>query len=351
MEFDLADEIYIFVSKDKKGLKFIGSSPSDEEQKFAGELPEGVFYSKRNLMSSVKWDEEVNEPNGTRILHYRDGDNNARTYMVSEEKFQKILETVLTAQIEGKNELKIDTRDKVREEEKSDINMEQPVAQKVEEEKGIQQPVVEENSENIEQSHIEEKSDGKKVNFTDGMRKDAQIYRAILNQYACLDIARDLSDEAIYDLMYTINWTGGEDYSRYYYEYKSAEKDDEKLKELKERYVSRTKKLLQKSGYDEQEIEDKISKGYADKISGLHCWAGGLQCMFEDFFGPKEKIEEYIKRLEEDMKEQDTEEREVSVSEVKDVAVKENVTSRNNVIKAMTSSEDKKKEEKTHNDE
>lgn len=140
-------------------------------------------------------------------------------------------------------------------------------------------------------------------------RKSVQKYRVILNHYGCTNIAQDLSDEAIYDLMYTINWMGGQDYSRYYEEYRSAEKDEEKLVQIKERYVNRTKKLLQNSGFDDKQIEEKLSQGYAEKIRGLHCWAGGLQCIFRDYFGPKEIIEDYTREFEED-----TNKREESIS-------------------------------------
>ncbi len=112
MELEYADEIYIFVSEDMKGLKFIDRSPSEAEQKFAGQLPDGVFHSDMHSMSQVEWDKDVNEPNGTKLIHYRDGSNNARTYMVSAEKFQEILETIMMAQKDGKGEFIIDTRDR-----------------------------------------------------------------------------------------------------------------------------------------------------------------------------------------------------------------------------------------------
>jgi len=115
MELEYADEIYIFVSEDVKGLKFIDRTPNEAEQKFAGKLPEGVFHSDVHSISEAEWDEEVNEPNGTKLIHYRDGSNNARTYMVSAEKFQKILETIFMAQENGKDEVIIDTKDREKE--------------------------------------------------------------------------------------------------------------------------------------------------------------------------------------------------------------------------------------------
>ena len=129
-------------------------------------------------------------------------------------------------------------------------------------------------------------------------KKTAKEYRAILNHYGFIDIASDLSDEAIYDLMSVINWMGGGQYSNYYDEYRNVEKDAEKLSELKDRYIKRTRMLLQESGFDEKQIEDKISKGFAEKVLQLHCWAGGLQCMFRDKFGSEDVLEEYIRELE-----------------------------------------------------
>ena len=138
-------------------------------------------------------------------------------------------------------------------------------------------------------------------------RESAQKYRAILNHYGCIDIARYLSDEAIYDLMFTINWTGSRspfenDYSNYYYKYREVENDSNKLNEFKESFINRTKQLLKKRGYNEKEIEEKIAEGFAEKIMNLYCWPGGLQLMFRDYFGPGEVLEKYIKELEEDEK-------------------------------------------------
>lgn len=129
-------------------------------------------------------------------------------------------------------------------------------------------------------------------------KKSAKAYRAILYHYGCVEIARDLSDKAIYDLMFTINWTGGDYYDSYYDEYRKAEKDEEQLKLIKERYVNRTKALLKESGYDDQQIEEKLSQGFAEKITQFHCWAGGLQLIYRDYFGSKEVIDAYISEFE-----------------------------------------------------
>lgn len=132
MELEYADEIYIFVSEDMKGLKFIDRTPSEAEQKFAGHLPEGVFHSDIHSISQAEWDEEVNEPNGTKLIHYRDGSNNARTYMVSAEKFQEILQTIMMAQKDGKGEFVIDTRDREKEVVRDSEVLETSAEQKVE---------------------------------------------------------------------------------------------------------------------------------------------------------------------------------------------------------------------------
>lgn len=194
----------------------------------------------------------------------------------------------------------------------------------------------------------EEKLSKEEEKFPDKKREEANMYRAILNHYGFIDIARDLSDEVVYDFMYRMNLLVGEDYGKYYNEYKNAEKDEVDLKELKERYVLKTKKLLEKSGYNEQQIEEKISQGYANKIIGLHCWAGGLQCIFEDFRGPKEQIEKYIEQLEVDMKE--GQKREISISEVGNVAKGETITNINNAINAIISSKNQTREEPSRTD-
>ena len=121
IEQELADEIYIFISKNMKGLKFIDRSPSKVEQKFAGQLPEGVFYSDIHSMSQAEWNDDINEPNGTKIVHYRDGSNNSRTYMVSEEKFQEILQSILKAKNYGDEQLVIDTREKEKKQTKDKV--------------------------------------------------------------------------------------------------------------------------------------------------------------------------------------------------------------------------------------
>lgn len=109
MEF--ADEVYIFTSEDKEGFKFYDRSPSRAEQEFAGELPEGVFITDKYSLESAKWDDEINIPNGTKIVRYRDGSNNATTYIVSEEKYQEILDKLLTASKENGDRIIIDTRE------------------------------------------------------------------------------------------------------------------------------------------------------------------------------------------------------------------------------------------------
>lgn len=136
------------------------------------------------------------------------------------------------------------------------------------------------------------------MEMNDDMRKSAQAYRAILYHYGCIDVVRDLSDEAIYDMMFVINWMGGYCYDNYYNEYRGAEKDAEQLKLIREKYVNRTKNLLTKSGYDNQQIEEKLSQGFTEKIIQLHCWPGGLQLIYEDYFGLEEVIDTYISEFE-----------------------------------------------------
>ena len=171
--------------------------------------------------------------------------------------------------------------------------------------------------------------------------KVAKKYRAILNHYGCKNIVRDLNDTALYKMMIDINWTGGNDYSYYYNEYREAEKDEEELKKLQKRYTNATKKLLEYSEFDEQQIEEKISQGYANIIMDFYCWAGGLQCIFRDAFGPQEVLDSYYKELEESQKES----RKVSLNEVKEIAQEQTITGKNEVIKNISSSQAEKDRE------
>ncbi len=115
MDKELANEICIFISKDMPGIKFYDRTPSEEEQEFSGEFPEGVFQTDRYSISKVEWDEEMNEPNATRLIHYRDVSNTVRTYMVSAEKFQEILGAISSVKNTGNEYIIIDTREPEKE--------------------------------------------------------------------------------------------------------------------------------------------------------------------------------------------------------------------------------------------
>ena len=171
--------------------------------------------------------------------------------------------------------------------------------------------------------------------------KVARKYRALLNHYGCENIVRDFSDKAIYDMMIAINWMGGSSYNYYYKEYKEAEKDEKELKELQERYIKITRKLLKDSGFDEQQIEEKLSQGYANIITDFYCWVGGLQCIFRDAFGSQEVLDSYYKELEESQKKL----RKVSLNEVKEIAQEQTITGKNEVIKNVDSSQEEKEKE------
>lgn len=111
-EAEFADEIYIFVNENSKGLKFYDRAPSEPVQKFAGRLPQGVFLTDIQLVRQVEWDSDINVPNGTKVVRYVDGSNNATTYIVSAEKFQEISAAILVAQQRNETTIRIDTRSK-----------------------------------------------------------------------------------------------------------------------------------------------------------------------------------------------------------------------------------------------
>lgn len=105
---EFADEIYIFVSPDKPGIRFYDHSPIEVVAKFAGSLPEGKFHTSLNSIKVVGWDSSVNVPNGSQLLKYMDGDVTARTYMVSEKQFNDIINAINMQSKENNDPIIID---------------------------------------------------------------------------------------------------------------------------------------------------------------------------------------------------------------------------------------------------
>ena len=107
MEFELANQIYVFSPDCKKGIMFYDHSPSSDVAKFSGSLPEGKFWSSGEEI--VEWNEEINGSkidnipvnsqvslliNSQKVRVY-DGDSFASsTIIVSHENFLKLLKQI-----------------------------------------------------------------------------------------------------------------------------------------------------------------------------------------------------------------------------------------------------------------
>jgi len=95
---ELANEIYIFTSPNRDGIKFYDRSPEGAVAKFAGSLPEGKYLTDRASVSIVKWDNDVNGYNETKKLKYMDGECSATTWIVSNEEMLRILDSIVNAE-------------------------------------------------------------------------------------------------------------------------------------------------------------------------------------------------------------------------------------------------------------
>ena len=58
MELELANVVYVFCPRFKKGIMFYDQSPSGAVAKFSGSLKEGEFYSSGEVI--VEWDDNKN---------------------------------------------------------------------------------------------------------------------------------------------------------------------------------------------------------------------------------------------------------------------------------------------------
>ncbi len=85
---ELADIIYIFVSPDKPGIKFYSHSPKSA-------LHFGTFETDRASISKVKWDDKVNTQDGAALFRVRDGSVTVKTYIVSIEQMESILDSII----------------------------------------------------------------------------------------------------------------------------------------------------------------------------------------------------------------------------------------------------------------
>lgn len=103
---------YIFAGEGLEGIKFYDRSPSKVEQKLIGELPDGVFHTDKNSISSATWNDDINKPNTTIMVNYREGSGKVTTYIVSEAKYQEILNAIINANKENSDKIVIDTREK-----------------------------------------------------------------------------------------------------------------------------------------------------------------------------------------------------------------------------------------------
>lgn len=118
MERELADEVHIFVSSesgervDIEGLKFYDRSPSEQVQKLTGQLGSDVYLTDIHSIERAKWNNDINSPGKSVKVEYRDGSNSVRTYVVSEEKFYEIVNSIMDQTRERKDGvIKIDVSD------------------------------------------------------------------------------------------------------------------------------------------------------------------------------------------------------------------------------------------------
>lgn len=108
----LADEIYIFPIGSTSGIKFYDRTPDKVVQELTGTIPEGVFHTDEHSIADAEWDDRVNQPNQTIMVKYVDGSNRVTTYIVTEEKYREILETIGTPEKRSDGIIVIDTREK-----------------------------------------------------------------------------------------------------------------------------------------------------------------------------------------------------------------------------------------------
>lgn len=105
---DMAEVIYIFANPNEPGIKFINHSPSGVVAELTGSNKPGVYTTTVDSIEIVKWDEDINQPNKTQIVLYRNGSGKVTTIMVSLKKLKEIVENIAKQMEAGKTEITID---------------------------------------------------------------------------------------------------------------------------------------------------------------------------------------------------------------------------------------------------
>lgn len=120
----------------------------------------------------------------------------------------------------------------------------------------------------------------------------ARKYRALLFKQGETDIAFTLNDDALYDLMYSLNWLG----EFYRQDYREAQKDPQKMEEVNERFTQRAEQLLKKSGYNKKEIEEKLEefKNTIMSFCGIYSRSSKI---FSEYFDKNTPWDDYYAEL------------------------------------------------------
>ncbi len=117
---EFADEVYIFVSPNEPGIKFIDSSPNSQIVKLTATNPDGIYTTDLSSIDVVEWDEDINIPNRTIEIRYANGPVKIRTIMVSEETLKAILQDIDRQMAEGATTITIDVKILTRGKEKQE---------------------------------------------------------------------------------------------------------------------------------------------------------------------------------------------------------------------------------------
>ena len=97
MDFELADIIYVFSSPNEMGIKFYDRSPSGAIADLTGSVGSGKFITDIHSIQQASWDKNLNMPNSTQRCKTRRGSVVIKTYMVSDERMLKILDSIIKA--------------------------------------------------------------------------------------------------------------------------------------------------------------------------------------------------------------------------------------------------------------
>lgn len=118
MENEFTKEVHIFVTSEsgKKieidGLKFYDRSPNVPAQELTGELVKDTYLTDIHSIERTRWDDEINKEGEAVEVKHMDGSNSIKTYVVSEEKFYEVVNSIMSQRKERKDGMiKIDMSD------------------------------------------------------------------------------------------------------------------------------------------------------------------------------------------------------------------------------------------------